>query len=221
MIVKSTQDISPTRINALIFGESGVGKTTLASTLPGNTIIVSLESGLMSLRHHPVDYVEIKTITDLKDVLKKLEASEYDNIFIDSLTEIGQMFLDFSRKQYPEDRQTMKMYGYLLELMTRFIKRCRDIDKNIFFTALQKTTQDDVGKRYHVPDLQGSISVKCPAFFDFVFNYQTIKKDDKEIRVLVTSKTNNTIAKDRSGVLDKFEKPDLASVISKVFKKEK
>jgi len=220
MQIKSTNDIKPTRINALIFGKSGVGKTTLASTLKGTTVIISMESGLMSLRHHPIDYVEIKCLDDLRHTLDELSKSDYDNIYIDSLSEVGQMFLDYSKLKYPDDRQTMKMYGYLLEVMTKFIKYCRDIDKNVFFTALQKTTQDDAGRRFHTPDLQGSIATKCGAFFDFVFNYQIIKKDDEMVRCLVTSGTDNTIAKDRSGVLDKFEKPDLGLIIDKVFTKE-
>ena len=220
MHIKSTKSIRPTNVNALIFGESGVGKTTLASTLRGKTIIVSLESGLMSLRNFELDYIEIKTIDDLRKTLGELAVSDYDNIYIDSLTEIGQLFLDYSKTKYPDDRQTMKMYGYLLEVMTKFIKYCRDIEKNIFFTALQKTTVDDVGKRFYVPDLQGSIAVKCPAFFDFVFNYQVMKKDDKNVRFLITDKTDNTISKDRSGVLDKYEKPNLEEIITKVFTKE-
>jgi len=220
MQIKSTKSIRPTCINALIFGESGVGKTTLASTLSGKTIIVSLESGLLSLREFEIDYIEIKTLDDLRTTLHELSMSDYDNIYIDSLTEIGQLFLDYSKKQYPDDRQTMKMYGYLLEVMTKFIKYCRDIDKNIFFTALQKTTTDEVGKRFHVPDLQGSIAIKCPAFFDFVFNYQIMKKDDKDVRFLITDKTNGTIAKDRSGMLDKYERPNLDAIINKIFIKE-
>jgi len=218
MKIKKTKDIKPDRINALIFGESGVGKTTLASTLNGKTIIISLEAGLLSLRKFNVDYVEIKTLTELKSTLDELATSDYDNIFLDSLTEIGQLFLDMAKEKFPEARKTMPMYGYLLELMTRFIKYCRDIDKNIFFTALQKITQDETGKRFYVPDLQGSISTKCGQYFDFVFNYQIIKQEEKTTRFLVTEKADNTIAKDRSGALDKFEKPNLSDIMDKVFK---
>lgn len=217
MEIMKTSEIEPTKINALIFGDSGTGKTTLASTLSASTVIVSLESGLLSLRDFDIDYVEIKTLNDLRDSLKELSESEYENIYIDSLSSISELFFANSKKEYPDDRQTMKLYGHLLESMTQFIKYTRDIDKNIFFTALQKTTQDEIGRRFHVPDLQGSISTKCAAYFDFVFNYQVVTSDNELKRFLVTNKTDNTIAKDRSGKLDAYEKPDLTRIIEKVF----
>jgi len=214
---KSTSNIKPNKMNALIFGESGVGKTTLASTLSGKTIIISMESGLLSLKSFDIDYVEINDLSELRDILSQLSGSDYDNIFIDSLSEIGQLFFSSAKKKYPEDRQTMKLYGHLLETMTSFIKYCRDINKNIFFTALQKTTQDESGKMFRVPDLQGSIAVKCPAFFDFVFNYQIVDFDEKQVRCLITDKQSGTIAKDRSGMLEQYEQPDLSIIIKKIF----
>ena len=217
MEIKSTKDIKASKINALIFGESGVGKTTLASTLEQSTVIVSAESGLLSLKGFEIDYIEVKTLEELKESLDSVSKSKYENIFIDSLTEISQLFLENARKKYPEDRQTMKMYGHVLDTMTSFIKYCRDMEKNIFFTALDKVTQDELGKRFHVPDLVGSMSTKCAQYFDFVFHYRLIKSEDKDTRCLITGKTDNAIGKDRSGKLELMERPDLSVIINKVF----
>jgi hypothetical protein len=43
------------------------------------------------------------------------------------------------------------------------------------------------------------------------------KKDDQEIRALLTQNKDNILAKDRSGRLDMWEKPDLSLVIKKAF----
>lgn len=217
MDIKKTDAIAPTQINALIFGESGVGKTTLASTLPPSTAIVSLESGLLSLRGFSIDYIEVKTLNDLREAMSDLAEGEYKNIYIDSLSAISELFLADAKLEYPDDKQTMKMYGKLLESMTGFIKYCRDIDRNIFMTALQKTSQDEIGRRFHVPDLQGSISTKCAAYFDFVFNFQVMESNGESKRVLLTTKTDSIIAKDRSGKLDSYEEPNLTKIIEKVF----
>lgn len=217
MEIQKTSDITPNKINALIFGEAGTGKTTLAATLPGSTVIVSLESGLLSLRGFDIDYVDVKNLPDLRAALKSLVESDYDNIFIDSLTSISELFFANSKLKYPDDSHTMKLYGHLLESMTHFIKYARDIDKNIFFTALQKNTIDEVGRRFYCPDMQGSISTKCTAFFDFVFNYQIIETNNESKRVLITGKTSNSISKDRSGKLDLYEEPNLTNIINKVF----
>lgn len=218
MQIKSTHEIKPEKINALIYGESGVGKTFLASTLVGKTIIVSMESGLLSLRGHSIDYIEeINNLDKLKEALTFLITSDYQNIYIDSLTEVTQLFLAYCKEQYPDDKQTLKVYGLLLEMVSAFIKFTRDMNKNVFFTALQKTSQDEYNRRYHVPDLVGSIASKCPQFFDFVFNYQMVRQDEQDTRFLVTQKTSNSLGKDRSGLLDLYEQPNLGLIINKIF----
>lgn len=218
MNICNTATIKPTKINALIYGESGVGKTVLASTLKDDTLIISLESGLLSLKKHKIDYVEVKNLEELRLYLSEAQKSKYSNIYIDSLSSVSDLFFDHGKEKYPEDRQTMKLYGHQLEMMTKFIRYCRDLDKNVFFTALEKTTVDEIGRRFKIPDLHGSISVKAPQYFDFVFNYQIITKDKEEKRVLVTSKTEKSICKDRSGMLAKYSPPNLQQIINQVFK---
>lgn len=219
MEIKSTRDIVPNRINVLIYGTSGAGKTTLAGTLTGKTLMVSLESGLLSLRNSDVHYIEIEgdKMTHLRKVMEFAKKSDYENIYIDSLTEVAQLFVDNAKKEYPEDRQTMKMWGRYAETITAFIKYCRDMNKNIFFTALEKSTQDEVGRRFSLPELQGAIASKCPAFFDFVFNLRVFKKEETEVRALLTRAKETFICKDRSGKLDEYEQPNLQSIIDKVF----
>lgn len=225
MQIKSTKDIKPNKINALIYGESGVGKTTLGGTLPPKTLIVSLESGLMSLKNKAIDYVEIEgstgveKINHLKSLLSQIAKSDYDTLFIDSLTEIAQCFVEYAKNEYPDDRQTMKMYGYYNELITKFIKYTRDLNKNVFYTCLQKTDKDEVGRRFHLPDMAGSIALRSPAYFDFVFTLRVFEKDGEKIRALQTSPDGGYICKDRSGILEQFESPDLGEIINKVFNK--
>lgn len=219
MQIKSTKDITPTRINCLIYGNAGVGKTTLAGTLPGKSIIISLEAGLLSLRDKDIDFIEIKSIPELKDALTQVSKSDYDNVFIDSLSEIASLFVEYATKEYPDDRQTMKKWGYYSEMITKFIKYTRDLDKNIFYTALEKVDKDEIGRRFSLPDFPGSIAHKCPAFFDLVFNMVVFEKEGEKVRALATSGKNGAVAKDRSGKLKEYEKPDLGLVISKIFNK--
>jgi len=224
MEIKKTQEITASKINCLIYAQSGNGKTTLARTLKGKTLIISLESGLLSLRGSSIDYVEvdgkngIEKIKNLKTILSEVEKTDYENIFIDSLTEISQCFAEYAKKEYPDDKQTMKMYGYVLDLMTRFIKYVRDMDKNCFFTALEKVDKDELNRRYVLPDLVGSISSKCPQYFDFVFYLKVFEKDNIKTRALTTNAQDGYVCKDRSGALEEYEPADLQAIIDKVFK---
>jgi len=221
--IKSTKDIKPDKINMLIVGESGAGKTTLAKTLKGKTLIISCESGLLSLMGSEIDFVEVDSknsaanVEVLKNILSSKQINNYDNIYIDSLTEIADYFLAYAKKEYPEEKQTQKMYGYYKQILTGFIKYVRDMDKNVFFTSLQKTDKDESGIRWNLPDIKGSLAYSANGYFDFVFNLQVVKKDDKDIRALLTQNRQGFTCKDRSGKLDEWEKPNLGSIIDKVF----
>ena len=224
MDIKSTIDIKPTKLNAIIFGNSGCGKTTLASTLQGKTIVVSLESGLLSLRKFNVDYVEIKSITpksryeQLQKTMIEISKSDYENVFIDSLTDIAQTFVDCAKEDFPDPKQSFPMWGKYNERINSFLKYTRDMDKNVFYTALMKTEKDELGRRYNAPDLAGSISTKSAALFDFVFPMISFKNEEGELkRVLITSSDDTYISKDRSSSLNAFEEPNLSNIINKVF----
>lgn len=218
MEINKTSAIKPNKLNVLVYGNSGAGKTTLLGSLPNKTLIISRESGLLSLRGFEIDYIEPKTLKELRLILvNETMLNEYDNIAFDSLTEIASMFLDEATLSFPDDRQALKKWGYFSDAVTKFIKYTRDLDKNVIFTCLEKTSEDNMGRRFNVPDIQGQLSKKLPAFFDFVFNLQVIEKEEDRIRVLLTQPFDGFICKDRSGRLDAYEKPNLTSIIDKAF----
>lgn len=220
MQVKSTKDIKPTKINMLIIGESGAGKTTLAKTLTGKTIVVSLESGLLSLKDYDIDYVELEErnkLGSLRSILEEIKKSDYENIYFDSLTEIAQCFVEDATKEYPEDSKNFKKWGLYNETFMKFLKYTRDMDKNVFYTCLQKPDKDDVGRKDFLPDIPGSISKRVGAHMDFVFYLKIFTKEGEKARALLTSSIEGYAAKDRSGKLKEYELPDLGAIIEKVF----
>lgn len=216
MKLKKTSDIEATSFHCLIYGQSGVGKTTLASTLD-DCVIISCESGLLSLKQFNLDYIEVSSLQELNDALIFTLESKFKTIFIDSLTEISQMFLDYARLKYKDDSQTLKMYNYYNDLIVKFIKSTRDMKKNVVYTALDKVEKSETGRRYHTPDLIGSIATKVPQYFDFVFAYRIFENEDGEKhRVLITDNHDDYIAKSRLK-LDPYERPHLGNIISKAF----
>jgi len=111
---------------------------------------------------------------------------------------------------------TQKRYGLVKENTAKFIRFCRDLSKNVFFTALEKTDKDDLGRRFTGPDLIGSMATACPAFMDFVFHYEIFEKEDKKIRALLTDSRNGVIAKGRSTKLNEYEPANLSAIINKL-----
>jgi hypothetical protein len=61
-IIKASDRLkAATKVNMLIFGPSGVGKTTLARTLnPDTTLFVDLEAGTLAIQDWPGDVIDVR-----------------------------------------------------------------------------------------------------------------------------------------------------------------
>ena len=62
------------------------------------------------------------------------------------------------------------------------------------------------------------LAKSIPALFDQVYYMKSVvRENDTVSRALITNHTIIDFAKDRSGVLDKMEKPDLGAIAQKIF----
>ena len=236
MKIQSTKQVGHDSLKFLIYGAPGTGKTTLASTTGEKTLVVSAEAGLLSLSGHDVDFVDISHDDDgapvppskrydrLKDVFQFLVSDQaretYKWVVIDSLTEIGQLLTEKLQAKYPDRKDALVMWGEYSAELRSMIKAFRDLRGfNVVFTALSQPEKDENGRRFTGLMLQGKIADHLPGFFDEVFFYTIIEdQEGKQQRVLVTQATDKTVAKDRSGKLNQFEKPNLSAIAEKIRK---
>lgn len=220
-VIRSTSDIKADELKVLIYGESGAGKTYLLGTLPPKTIILNIEKGLLTLKNKSIDYIDIMKFNEIDPVLKSVAAMDYDNIAVDSVTDIFDLYARVARFRYPEDSQSRPMWNEYHRLVGEFISKIKNMKKNVICLASEVIDKDDVGRRFGRPDLIGK---SCGAFVsgvDFVFNLKCFEREGKEVRALVTHKKHGVVAKDRSQELDEYEKPDLGMIIDKIFKEKK
>ena len=56
MEIKQTKDIKDPKVDALVYGRAGTGKTLLGGTFP-NPIFVDTDNGLLSLRKKDVAFI--------------------------------------------------------------------------------------------------------------------------------------------------------------------
>jgi len=222
-MIKNTSSLSTQRISGVIVGESGIGKTSLAKTLEGRTLIASAESGLLCLVGTDIDYIEIKTIEDLKKFFifcaKDETKKTYKNLFIDSLTEIGERLL-IELKLDPklgQDSHALKMYGQYNDQFTSFCKALRDMSPyNVWFTCLNKFEKDGVVMKEEFNFPGAKVKDNLKAWFDVVLKYEVFEKEGIKFRKLITCDEVNRLAKDRSGKLSKYEEPSLAVITNKI-----
>jgi hypothetical protein len=221
VLITTTQQAAQLHgIKCLVYGKSGAGKTKLAATAPA-PIILSAESGILSLREFQIPMIQIKTVADLTEVhqwaLNSAEAKQFATIYIDSISEIGEVVLANAKAQVKDPRQA---YGELIEKMVATIKAFRDLPgKNVVMAAKQEPIKDEMtGIVQYGPSMPGSkLGPQLPYLFDEVFRLGVGKTPQGvEYRFLQTGPDLQYDAKDRSGSLDPVERPDLSFVFSKI-----
>jgi ABC-type branched-subunit amino acid transport system ATPase component len=125
MKVRSTSDVATTHVKICLYGQAGAGKTTALATLP-DPIIVSAEAGLLSLRRHDLDFVEVKSLDDLREVFLWLrdseQSKEYASVAIDSISEVAEVVLAAEKKANKDPR---KAYGEMQEQMHDLVRAFR------------------------------------------------------------------------------------------------
>jgi phage nucleotide-binding protein len=207
----------------LVYGESGVGKTTLCQTAPGKTLVVSMESGLLSIKDAPnLDAIEVKEASEIEQIAELLENKtlDYDTVCLDSVTEMAEILLSQEKAKSKDPRRA---YGEVIEVMIKTMRRFRDLPMHVVFIAKQSRERDESSGMFHYqPMMVGAkLPTQIPYFFDEVLVLRTFDDENEKgetvtSRWLQTKIGQNYIAKDRSGKLDELESPDLAIIINKL-----
>lgn len=219
--IKNTAEVTVNGIKVVVYGPAGSGKTSLCGTAP-NPIILSAESGLLSLRGLQLPYIEINDFKGLLEayewVMDSVEAKQFETICLDSLSEIGEVVLADLKIQHKDPR---KAYGEVQDQMLGLIRNFRDMpEKNVYFSCKEEDVKDGIsGLISFRPMMPGTkLPNQVPYFFDEVFNMfvYTDPQTKEKIRALLTSGDQKYVAKDRSGSLDLWEPTDLTHIFNKI-----
>jgi hypothetical protein len=220
-LTSTRQSAQLTGLKFLVHGPAGAGKTSLCGTTGEPTIIISAESGLLSLRHLDIPVIEVKSLDQMYeayDYVANTEAGQkFKWVCLDSISEIAEVVLNHEKKVAKDPRQA---YGALAEKMTDLVRAFRDLPgRNVMFSCKQERTKDEqTGAMLYYPSMPGNMLKQGVGyFFDFVFALRVEKDSEgKPTRWLQTQRDFSYEAKDRSGSLDPFEAPDLAAISAKV-----
>ena len=227
-------------IKILVHGMAGVGKTVLTATTGEKTIILNTENGLLSLKKwerlnkeafKKIKILKIESFDDLKEAYKFLKRKEVKKIFswvnLDSISEMAEQIIATEKAK---NRDGRRAYGITADEIIDLLRKIRDLPYNVCMTAKQQYKDDyDAGKTMFIPMFPGQrIQQEISYMFDEVFalrcereNDETETKKDKSlstVRFLQTENDGKYYCKDRSGILDFHETPNLKKIKEKIDK---
>jgi len=217
--IQHTSDIKNQGVKCVVYGGAGVGKTRLCATAP-TPIIISAESGLLSLAEVKIPFIEISTLAQLDEAYNYLKKSnDYETICLDSLSEICEVLVEQSLPNFKDARQA---YRELSSAVMPMLRKFRDIKgKNTVFTSKLITVKDEeTGKVTEELFLPGKVlPSQVPYMVDELFCLQVDRKGNQ---ILQTTPDRTRFCKDRSGALLPIEEnPNLTTIFNKILEKTK
>lgn len=155
------------------------------------------------------------------------DLDRYETYFIDSITVAGRLCFRWATQQ-PEaftdkgKADTRGAYGLHGREMIAWLSQLQHArTKNVIFVAILEHVVDDFNRGTWQPQIEGSKTGReLPGIVDQVITMQFVafEESDPPTRCLICQQPNDWgyPAKDRSGRLDTFEKPDLGELIAKI-----
>jgi len=231
---------SITWFNGMIYGEPGVGKTTLLGTaqdhpLTSPLLIIDIDGGVSALRRRrDIDVIQVRTVKQLADAYKLLynaipsnpkDKFPWGTIGVDTLSELQQLDLvevmtAFSRinDKIDKDVPDQRGYGKSGTHMRSIVRQFRDLPCNTIFNCHSQSERDNSMKLITYPKLVGKLRTDIPGFLDIVGYYRTESDGNGGVdRLLQFMKTDTTNCKDRTGAFDPIEmNPTIPSLWDKL-----
>jgi hypothetical protein len=232
-------------VKMMVYGDAGMGKTVLCATLPMPFVIVSTENGLLSLSVKNLTRIfmsmgadedsataraiEVKKqpVMIVRNGIQLRKAHEwlvanpgmFKSLGWDSASETAEVMLEAAKSVKADGRQA---YGDVNELIAKYFKKFRDTlpGKHVLVVTKQGSIKDEVtGGIKWGPDFPGKqLGPASPYWLDETFRIGvgTDPGNNQPFRYLQTQPNEQYTAKDRSGMLNMWEVPDLTAIIEKI-----
>jgi len=177
--MSNAKDIGLTnvKLNVLVYGKSGTGKTPFACFFP-KPYVFDFDKGMMSVRGRDVDYDTYKSFPDFKIRLMELEGKcVYETLVLDSLTTMEEYCMDSILQANRRAMPTMNEWNVLIAEMKDTLMRLTKTAKHCVVVAHEQMIQDEItGEILIRPQVVGKkLPAQIPLWFDEVYRTQVTR----------------------------------------------
>lgn len=137
LIKKSNELVIPTTVKMMIYGQAGMGKTTVALSAP-KPLLLDFDNGVNMAHLDGVDIVQVTSWQDVQQVLQE-DLSSYQTIVVDT---IGKM-MDYIISYKCGTRQPqIKDWGGINAEFSWLTRTLSSLNKNVVFVAHRDTRKE-------------------------------------------------------------------------------
>lgn len=236
--IKSTKDVSNVKLNILLWGASGVGKTHFIGTAP-RPFVIAAEKGTLTLYKEDIPFFQLTDEMAVYDtvmlILQSAERKEkvfkydeegnitdevlvdfgeIDTIAIDSVWKLNEMLLLEICDEANKTKATFDEWGILLTKMSKIISRIVAIDYNSIVTIGQAVKKDELEEDEKLMEfnMRGSYRHQIAYEFDFNLYLNCETRGTRSEYVAYTSEENKRTAKSRVAVPRRLVDPKFSQL---------
>jgi len=176
-LIKQPHELSTdsVKLTGLIYGQPGVGKTSVALSSP-EPLLIDFDNGALRVeKQYRVPTLQITNYNNLLQILEKDNLhylTNYKTIVIDTLGKMIDSMSDYLIEKDPKLKQfdgtlSMRGWGSVKKEFQKLLKNLLNTNKSIIFTAHEKEEKvgDQIIKR---PDIAGSSGKDIVKDLDFM-----------------------------------------------------
>lgn len=162
------------KLNLLIYGKSGSGKTPFASYFP-KPYFFDFDKGMTSVRGRDVEYDTFTSYADFQIKFRELERScPYETVVLDSVTTMEEYCMDGILQANRRAMPTMNEWNVLIAELKDLFMRATKMSKHLVVIAHEQLVQDEITGEITIrPQIVGKkLPAQLPLWFDEVYRTQ-------------------------------------------------